>query len=259
MKRDSRIQFNSDQTGSHMPGNDTAAMSQACSLLLQAKVRKCDLLSNASNYVFLVTMVKKDIEFKAVYKPRQGEIPLWDFPDGTLYKREYAAFIVSQALEWHLIPPTVVRNGPYGMGSMQWFVDTKTRTGYYLQIKSASILKQVALFDFLVNNADRKAGHFLEGKDGRLWLVDHGLTFNAVPKLRTVLWDFSGQTVPDELLADVRTLQSKLKSEKQLRDVLLGLLEEPEVKALEYRINAIIEKPVFVYPGPHRSIPWPWY
>ena len=128
-----------------------------------------------------------------------------------------------------------------------------------MQIKDISILKQVALFDYLVNNADRKVGHFLEGKDGRLWLVDHGLTFNAEPKLRTVLWDFSGETVPDELLADVRALQDKLKQEKQLRDALRRLLEESEVKALEFRINTILEKPVFVHPGPHRSVPWPWY
>ena len=103
-------------------------ISQACDLLQQAKVRNCDLLSNASNYVFLATLVKEKTEVKAIYKPRQGEIPLWDFPDGTLYKREYAAFIVSQALEWHLIPPTVIRDGPYGIGSVQWFVDTKDGT-----------------------------------------------------------------------------------------------------------------------------------
>lgn len=217
------------------------------------------MLSNGSNYVFLVTMVREETGIKAIYKPRQGEIPLWDFPDGTLYKREYAAFIMSQALEWHFIPPTVIRDGPHGIGSMQWFVDSKNGPGHCLQIKDISILKRVALFDYLVNNADRKAGHFLEGQDGRLWLVDHGLTFNATPKLRTVLWDFSGETVPDELLADVRVLQSKLKQEKHLRDILRRLLEEPEVKALELRIKTIIEKPVFVHPGPHRSVPWPWY
>jgi hypothetical protein len=204
-------------------------------------------------------MVKEDTEIKAIYKPRQGETPLWDFPDGTLYKREYASFVVSLALEWHLIPPTVIRDGPYGIGSMQWFVDIKGGTGLYLQINDVFILKQVALFDYLVNNADRKAGHFLQGNDGRLWLVDHGLTFNAVPKLRTVLWNFSGEPVPDELIADVSALRDKLKPEKPLRYSLLRLLANSEVEALESRINAIIEKPVFVYPGPRRSFPWPWF
>jgi hypothetical protein len=259
MQRDSEIKFNSNHREAQMPGRETLAISQACNLLKRAKVRNCTLLSNASNYVFLVTMVKEETEVKAIYKPCQGEIPLWDFPEGTLYKREYAAFILSQTLEWHLIPPTVIRDGPYGIGSMQWFVDMTSERRHYSQIKDTSILKQVALFDYLINNADRKASHFLEGKDGRLWLVDHGLTFNAVPKLRTVLWDFSGEAVPNELLADVRALQSKLKQENRLRDALRRLLEESEVEALEFRINTIIEKPAFVYPGPHRSVPWPWF
>ena len=120
-------------------------------------------------------------------------------------------------------------------------------------------MKKVALFDYLINNADRKLSHFLPDKDGRLWLVDHGLTFNAVPKLRTILWDFSGQPVPDELLVDVRALQDKLKPDKPLRQSLGQLLDESEIKALESRINAILEKPAFVHPGPHRSVPWPWY
>jgi hypothetical protein len=259
MKRDSETKSNSKHKGLNIPGPDGEAMSQACSLLQQARVRNCDLLSNGSNYVFLATMVTEGTEVKAIYKPRQGEVPLWDFPDGTLYKRECAAFVVSQALEWHLIPPTVIREGPYGIGSMQWFVDATDGTRQHSQIKDTSILKRVALFDYLVNNADRKASHFLESKDGRMWLVDHGLTFNAEPKLRTVLWDFSGETVPVELLADVRALKDKLKSEKQLRDALRSLLDEAEIEALELRIKTIIEKPMFVYPGPHRSVPWPWY
>jgi len=238
---------------------DAATMARACDLLQQARVRNCDLISNGSNYVFLVTLVKDKIQVKAIYKPRHGETPLWDFPNGTLYKREYAAFKLSQALEWYFIPPTIIRSGPYGIGSMQWFIDTGRGEAYYPPIKDTSILKRVALFDYLVNNADRKAGHFLIGRDGRLWLVDHGLTFNSIPKLRTVLWDFSGQAIPDELLADTRSLQSKLKAEKPLRDSLRLLLDESELKALEMRIGTILDKPLFVYPGPYRSVPWPWY
>jgi hypothetical protein len=259
MKRDAKLKFNSDHQEPRMPGMDAAAISEACDLLTQAKVRNCDLISSGSNYVFLATMIMESVEVKAIYKPRQGETPLWDFPDGTLYKREFAAFMVSQALEWRLIPPTVIRDGPYGIGSMQWFVDAKNDTGPYLQIKDDSILKQVALFDYLVNNADRKLGHFLQGKDGRVWLVDHGLTFNAAPKLRTVLWDFAGQTVPEELVADVRVLRDKLKPGKPLRESLRQLLDEAEIEAVEFRIKTIIEKPEFVHPGPHRSVPWPWF
>jgi hypothetical protein len=259
MKKTSEIKHNSNHQDSHMPGRDSPAISQACNLLRQANVRDCLQLSNASNYVFLATMIKEETEFKAIYKPRRGEIPLWDFPDGTLYKRECAAFILSQALEWYLIPPTVIRSGPYGIGSMQWFVDTIRWTGHKTQIKETSILKQVALFDYLVNNADRKASHFLAGQDGRLWLVDHGLTFNAVPKLRTVLWNFSGETIRDELLVDVKCLQSKLKRGKQLRAELRRLIAESEIKALEVRIDTILEKPVFVSPGLERNVPWLWY
>jgi hypothetical protein len=259
MKKDSETKFDFSRQRAHIPGSDTAAISQACNLLRQAKVKSCDWLSKGSNYVFLATLISKKKEIQAVYKPRQGEVPLWDFPDGTLYKRESAAFVVSQALKWFLVPPTVIRGGPYGIGSMQWLVKTKLGMGYQFPIKDALILKKVALFDYLVNNADRKAGHFLEDQDGRLWLVDHGLTFNTEPKLRTVLWSFAGETIPEELLVNVRVLQSKLKQGKHLRNSLYRLLEESEIKALEARIDAVIEKPKFVYLGSYRSVPWPWY
>ena len=235
------------------------AIDLVCHLLEKAEITDCNLLYRGSNYVFIVTLVNNGRETKAVYKPRRGETPLYDFPDGTLYKREYAAFIVSQALEWYLIPPTVIRDGPFGIGSMQWFVDARNRANYDSVIsKDLSRLKQVALFDYLVNNADRKAGHFLEGQDGRLWVVDHGLTFNTVPKLRTVLWDFSGQSIPEKLISDVESLQQKLKQEKLLREILHQLLEVPEVEALEQRLERIIENPVFTHPESRRSIPWPW-
>jgi hypothetical protein len=257
MPEDREITINSNQQKLRMSGK-TLNIPQACNLLRQARVRNCSLLSNGSNYIFLATMVKDEMEFRAIYKPRRGEVPLWDFPDGTLYKREYAAFIVCQALGWQLIPPTVIRNGPYGTGSMQWLIDTHKGTKHQTQITDV-ILRQVALFDYLVNNADRKLGHFLQDRDGRLWLVDHGLTFNAAPKLRTVLWDFAGQSIPDELLEDVKTLRSKLMPQKQLDNTLRNLLDESEISALESRINAILEKPVFVSPGLERSVPWPLY
>lgn len=259
MKKDSEIKFSSNRWESHLAGKKALTISQACNLLQQARVKSCDLISSGSNYVFMTLMTREKMEVKAIYKPCRGEAPLWDFPSGTLYKREYAAFVVSQSLEWQLIPPTVIRDGPHGVGSMQWFVDTRKWTKQGLQIKDLSILKQVALFDYLVNNADRKAGHFLADEDGRLWLVDHGLTFNAELKLRTVLWDYSGEPIPEELLADVRSLQSKLNQEKQLRDELCHLLEDNEIEALELRVKSVLEKPVFVQPGPYRSVPWPWF
>ena len=257
MKSESEIKFASTNSGPSLPA--VVAISSACDLLLEGEIKSCDFLFSGSNDIFLVTLVRDKMEIKVIYKPRRGEAPLWDFPDGTLYSREYAAFLVSQALEWHLIPPTVIREGPFGIGSMQWFVDTVNGSKPYSQLVwEPSILKRVALFDYLVNNADRKRGHFLEGKDGRLWVVDHGLTFNVVPKLRTVLWDFSGQAVPEGLLADVKALQDKLSGEKRLRRELLRLLDPAEVEALEFRIKKIIERPVFTSPGARRSVPWPW-
>lgn len=259
MKRDLETEFNPDHPQWHMPDLDAAKITQVCALLKQSEIKSCDLLFNGSNYVFLITMVKDKTETKAIYKPRRGETPLWDFLEGTLYKREYAAFLVSQALEWYLIPPTVIREGPFGIGSMQWFVEPISEPRHHLKITGdLSLFKQVAVFDYLVNNADRKAGHFLESNNGRLWLVDHGLTFNKVPKLRTVLWDFSGQTVPGKLLVAVKVLQDKLRLGKQLRQALSRLIEEAEVEALEFRIKKIIEKPIFARPESRRSLPWPW-
>jgi len=259
MKKDSETEFDSNIPDSYTPGSDRAATARECDLLQRAEIKSYDLMFSGSNYVFLTEMVKNGTRFKGIYKPRQGEAPLWDFPDGTLYKREYAAFIISQALEWHLIPSTIIREGPYGIGSMQWFVETAGRVRHHSEMaRDLTVLKQVAVFDFLTNNADRKASHFLEGTDGRLWVVDHGLTFNTVPKLRTVLWDFAGQIVPKKLMNDVRTLQSKLRKETQLREDLHQLLEEQEVEAMEFRIKRLIEKPVFSHPQSHRSVPWPW-
>lgn len=235
------------------------AMIQICRFLEHGEITTCDSHYSGSNHIFLVALVNEGEMIRAVYKPCRGETPLYDFPDGTLYKREFAAFLISQALEWLLVPPTVIRSGPYGIGSMQWFVDTKNRVDYdSLRARYLSQLKQVALFDYLVNNADRRVSHCLEGQDGRLWLIDHGLTFNAIPTLRTVIWDFSGQSISQKLVSDVVALQQKLKPAKPLREALLRLLAVSEVEALEFRLEEIIDNPLFPYPGPHRSVPWPW-
>jgi hypothetical protein len=242
------------------PPTEAAAIEEVCRFLETAEITACDLLLRGSNHVFVVKLVKGGKAATAVYKPRRGEAPLWDFPDGSLYKREYAAFLLSGALAWSLVPPTVVRDGPWGIGSVQWFVSVtrafnfESRTGTDL-----FRLKQVAAFDHLVNNADRKAGHFLEGSDGHLWVVDHGLTFNAEPKLRTVLWDFAGQPVPKELVADIAALRRKLGPGSPLRNALERWIDRSEIAALEARINKLIAKPVFTHPRSRWSVPWPWW
>ncbi|MBI3040112.1 MAG: SCO1664 family protein [Chloroflexi bacterium] len=260
MQRDPlETKLNFSYPNSPQSSDGAPVMTQICHFLERGEITTCDSLYFGSNGVFLVALRNEGKMIRAIYKPCRGETPLYDFPDGTLYKREYAAFLISQALEWFLVPPTVIRSGPHGIGSMQWFVDTKNRVDYdSLRTRYLSRLKQVALFDYLVNNADRKAGHCLEGKDGRLGLVDHGLTFNTVPKLRTVIWDFSGQPISKKLVSDVMALQEKLKQEKSLREALYRLLAVSEVEALEFRLQKIIDNPVLPYPESRRSVPWSW-
>src|SRR5262249_31596083 len=140
----------------------------------------------------------------AIYKPRRGEAPLWDFPDGTLYRREYAAYLVSQALGWAFIPTTIVREGPHGVGSFQTYVDHDPKQSYRnASDDQRARLMRIAVFDIFANNADRKVVHVLMGKDNRLWGIDHGLTFNVAPKLRTVIWEFCGEPIPEDLRHEV--------------------------------------------------------
>ena len=228
-------------------------------LLVSGEVTRCELVPWGSNYTFQVTLRGVDgAECQGIYKPRSGEAPLWDFPPGTLYKREYAAYLVAEALGWRFIPPTCVRQGPHGVGSMQLFVEHE-RNGHYLTLwdRYPEEFKRICLFDWLANNADRKAGHCLLGLDGRIWAIDHGLTFNAAPKLRTVIWDFSNQPVPPALLQDVRLLAEGLASRGPLVTELEELLLPDEMAALKRRLDHILASPVFPSAPHYHSVPWP--
>jgi uncharacterized repeat protein (TIGR03843 family) len=153
---------------------------------------------HGSNYTFLVKIhPEEDEPFLAVYKPVEGERILWDFPDNTLAHREVATFLVSEALGWQLVPPTVFReDAPFGSGSVQLFVEHDPNI-HYFNFRNTEIqtLRPVVLFDLLINNADRKGGHVILGKDNHIWLIDHGLSFNVDEKLRTVIWDFAGESL----------------------------------------------------------------
>ena len=161
---------------------------------------------HGSNYTFLVELTWQDWHLEAVYKPSRGERPLWDFPQGTLANREVAAYEVSRALEWTFVPPTVLRNdGPAGPGSLQHYVDLDPDRHYFnMTAKERQQLRPVAMFDALINNADRKGGHVLLGPDDHIWLIDHGLCFHQEPKLRTVIWDFAGDSIPPALIEQLR-------------------------------------------------------
>lgn len=243
------------------PAGHYQDMSAQCRVLLEAEITRCQELIRASNSVFLVTLRHGDLTLKAIYKPRLGERPLWDFPRGTLFRREVASYVVSQALKWHLVPPTVIRDGPYGIGAVQLFVvGTPVYEYETLFNKHQSVFLKVAVFDWLVNNADRKIGHCIEGVDGRLWLIDHGITFNEEPKLRTVIWDFGGQKVPREILSDLAVFQQSLDHADSFNKSLNELLSPAEVLAFRERLAQILKHPVFPsFNGSYHTIPWPPY
>lgn len=217
------------------------------------------LLPRSSNYTFLVRATGEDgDQALGVYKPQRGEIPLWDFPEGTLCRREVAAYVVARALGWPNVPPTILRDGPEGLGSVQTFVSFDPEEHYFtLQERFAEDFRAVAAFDLVVNNADRKGGHCLLGEDGRIWLIDHGVCFSAEPKLRTVIWEYMDEPIPASLLAGIERLGVALDEGGTDRDELGALLNEEELLALRRRIGEIAASPVFPGPGGDRPFPWP--
>ena len=215
------------------------------------------LLPRSSNYAFLAKATLPDEETLVVYKPRRGETPLWDFPDGTLCNREVAAFVVARHLGWPGVPPTVMRDGPEGEGSVQLFVDFDPNEHYFTMAEAGRFLdafRRIALFDIVVNNADRKAGHCLLGRDGSIHVIDHGVCFAEEEKLRTVIWEFVGEPVPPSDLEDLRRLWTGL---APLRAGLAPLLGGEELDALAERLTALVEGGRFPEPGEDRPFPWP--
>jgi uncharacterized repeat protein (TIGR03843 family) len=226
-------------------------------LLSSGELRPLGLLPRASNFTFLAEVSGGGRTALAVYKPRGGETPLWDFPDGTLCNREVAAYRVATELGWPGVPPTVLRDGPQGPGSVQLFVEADPREHYFtLRERCLDAFVPVAAFDVVANNADRKGGHCLRAADGTIWVVDHGVCFSAQPKLRTVIWEFAGEPVPPSLLEDLARLATALRS-GSLRESMLGLLSEEEVDATAWRARRLVQTGRFPQPGPRRAYPWP--
>lgn len=228
-------------------------------VLERAEIEEHALIPSGSNYVFLLKLRDaQEGEGLAVYKPRKGEAPLWDFPSGTLYKRERAAYLLSRALGWEFIPPTIVRNGPYGTGMVQLFIPNDARQHFFtLRDEHEAEMRRIAVFDAIANNADRKGGHCLSGPDGRIWGIDHGLTFHESDKLRTVIWDYSGEQIEPVLLGDLQRLSTQLNCESAVRAALKELLRGAEFDALRRRLERLIRKPQYPKPGLSRSVPWP--
>ena len=227
------------------------------SLLETGELEVLGLLPRASNFTFLARVSAADEQSLAVYKPRSGEAPLWDFPEGTLAAREVAAFVVASDLGWPRVPPTVLRDGPQGPGSVQRFVAFDPASHYLtMQEERPDDFRRVALFDVVVNNADRKSGHCLLGEDGELFVVDHGVCFHEEPKLRTVIWEFAGEPIPPEAASDLEAFGTRLRA-GPLRTRLEGLLSRAEVDATDARLGDLLRSGRFPEPGPGRPFPWP--
>jgi hypothetical protein len=216
-----------------------------------------------SNYTFLAWVKSPGCELKAVYKPTRGARPLWDFPVASLAKRETAAFEVSEALGWELLPPTVYRRAaPLGPGSLQMYIEHDPEYNYFnFTPLDKELLRIVATFDLLVNNADRKGSHVIKDPAGRLWLIDHGVCFHVEDKLRTVIWDFVGESIPQQLLEDLQRLSDALEPVKgkpsTLSNRLLAYLSREEIRALRNRALRLVQSGMFPAPDPNRR-PFPW-
>lgn len=213
----------------------------------------------SSNYTFLVSVHHDDIQTMAIYKPQKGERPLWDFPDGSLCYREMAAFLTSQALGWELVPPTVLRDGPHGLGSLQFYIEHDPEVNYFTFDEGMHPqLRRLAAFDYVVNNADRKGGHCLVDPEGHLWAIDHGITFHSAPKLRTVVWDFAGEAIADEHLNDLDQLCALIEDEESGYRLALGeLLSSHEISTLHARVKRLLKTRRYPLPGAGPNYPWP--
>jgi uncharacterized repeat protein (TIGR03843 family) len=231
-------------------------------VLATGEMEERGLLPYSSNYSFLVTVDDGEVQLPAVYKPRRGENPLWDFPTGTLCQRETAAFEVSNTLGWDLVPPTVLREGTRGVGSIQFFIECDPDVHYFTMREDArytQALRRLALFDYIVNNADRKSGHCLFGYDDQLWAIDHGICFHQEYKLRTVIWEFSDECIADDLLENLLALQRTLAQPKsELNQRLKPLISTRERAALCTRLEQLLQSRRYPAPLPYqRNHPWP--
>ena len=232
-------------------------------LLSEATLTLHGLVPWSSNYTFLGEVSAGGEQALVIYKPIRGERPLWDFPRGTLAKRETAAYVVSQALGWDLVPPTVLRSKgcPHGLGSVQLFVNAD-QNAHFFTFRDDPVyrlaLQALALFDVIANNADRKGGHCLSIGEGRVVAIDQGLCFSVEPKLRTVIWDFAGEPIPAIRMADLRRLQRELRDEDvPVARQLAELMSRLEVEALRDRIVALLAEGCFPSPPEDRR-PYPW-
>ena len=212
-----------------------------------------------SNYTFLVDLIREVKSAKAVYKPVRGERELWDFPAETLSAREVAAYHVSEALGLGMVPPTVFRQtAPVGPGSLQLFIDHNPDYHFFnFTEEDHDRMFDVAVFDLIINNADRKGGHIIKDEQGGLWLIDHGVCFHKEYKLRTVIWDFAGQQLPEDPLEKIDNFLQALRPDQALYQELLSLISEEEIRAMQIRTEELLQAGHLPHPDEDRR-PYPW-
>jgi hypothetical protein len=236
------------------PATPAAADAALLDLLGRGELSLRGRLPWSSNATFLAEVRLGAEGALGVYKPQQGERPLWDFPRG-LHRREVAAYWLSRALGWGLVPPTVARDGPLGRGSLQLFVDADFEQHYFTlreRPECREALERICAFDLLANNADRKSGHCLLGRDGRVYAIDNGLCFHVDPKLRTVVWDFAGEPVPGPIRDAARRLAAD-----GLPAALADQLSAEEARALLARAGALGRSDRFPEDRTGMRYPWP--
>ena len=246
--------------GAPGPSLESAA---ALELLRDGELEIAGRLLEASNLNLFCTITRHcpdpepDLVATCVYKPIRGERPLDDFPDGTLAYREVAAHVVSEAIGWNIVPPTALRDGPVGRGMVQLWIETDPEVNVIDLIRAGDpALRRMALFDAVINNADRKGGHLLPVPGGHVFGVDHGVTFSPDPKLRTILWGWRGRPFEPEEREMLERLRDDLAGD--LGTQLHKLLEPGEVRATVRRVERFLSRGVFPQPDPTRpAIPWP--
>jgi len=235
----------------------TLDVSETLDLLRSGEMTIEGRLVDASNTTLYCALSRDGITTGCVYKPVRGERPLWDFPDGTLAEREVAAYVVSAALGWNVVPPTVLRDGPLGVGMVQlWMEGDDTVDLARLIREDLPPLRRMVLFDAIVNNADRKGGHLIPMAGGHVYGVDHGVSFHQQDKLRTVLWSWAGDLLPDEAVDTLSEFRARL--EGDLDRALSALLTRREVAAVRRRVDRLLAERRYPEPsGDWPAIPWP--
>lgn len=237
---------------------DKSWVEKSISHLTLGEIEITGRLVDASNATLFGLMHHDGSTLEVIYKPVAGERPLWDFPDGTLADREYTAFLFSDQIGFDVVPPTILREGPAGFGMVQrWIdVDDKIDLGSYFA-QDRSELRSLALFDAIINNTDRKIGHLLPDQNGHLFACDHGVTFHVEDKLRTVLWQWAGDSLTEN---EDRVLSEALRFISESASVLIGHLTDEELAATESRISRIRAEGTMPLPSEDwPAIPWPAY